>query len=220
MVEKIIADALDTAKARYCESFGKIEPEQTAAVFLEDRWVAIEGSYTPEEISDAVDHIKHRRLTKEFGKGLADLSPFAIKDGEVFIKDAFIGNGITKADCSMKVNTDENGRRYAAGIGIAVEDDDKKVRFLADKFEVHKSGSLQLNNAIATAAEFKIRLSDEMREAVIDAIRESDVFKALLVSQDAQASAQVTLQQTINQAVTDAIHNALKPGGLMHRYWR
>lgn len=217
MVEKIIADALDTAKARYCESFGNIEPEQTAAVFLEDRWIAIEGSYTPEEISDAVEHIKHRRLTKELGKDLADLSPFAIKDGEVFIKDAFIGNGITSANWSMKVNADENGHRSVAGMGVAVEDGKEQVAFKAEKFEVNKSGSLQLNNAISTAAEFKIRLSDDMREAVIDAIRESDVFKALQASQDAQASALVTTQQAIEQAANDAIRNALKPGGLLYR---
>jgi len=74
-----------------------------------------------------------------------------------------------------------------------------------------------INNARIHAAECKTRLSDEMREAVIDAIRESDVFKALQASQDAQASAQVTLQQTINQVVTDAIRNAVKPGGLLYR---
>ena len=125
-----------------------------------------------------------------------------------------------KAAWSIKGHTDDAGVVQVAGMGIAVEDGKEQVAFKAEKFEVHKSGTLHLKDAIATAAESKIRLSDEMREAVIDAICESDVFKALLVSQDAQASAQVTLQQTINQAVTDAIHNALKPGGLMHRYWR
>ncbi|EFH7974165.1 DUF1983 domain-containing protein [Escherichia coli] len=143
------------------------------------------------------------------------ISPFAIKDGEVFIKDAFIGNGVIKADWSMKVNTDENGRRYAAGMGVAVEDGKEQVAFKAEKFEVNKSGTLHLKDAIATAAETKIRLSDDMREAVIDAIRESDVFKALLVSQDAQASALVTMRQAIEQAATDAIRNAVKPGGLL-----
>ena len=87
---------------------------------------------------------------------------------------------------SAKVNTDENGHRYAAGVGIAV-------------------------NNKAT----KIRLTDDMREAVIDAIRESDVFKALQASQDAQASALVTTQQAIEQAASDAIRNALKSGGLL-----
>ena len=79
------------------------------------------------------------------------------------------------------------------------------------------SGTLHLKDAVATAVELKTRLSDDMREAVIDAVRESDLFKALQASQDAQASAQVTLQQTINQVVTDAIRNAVKPGGLLYR---
>jgi len=121
------------------------------------------------------------------------------------------------ASWSTKVNTDENGRRYAAGMGVAVEDGKEQVAFKAEKFEVNKSDTLQLNNAIATAAEFKPRLSDEMRDAVIDAIRESDVFKALLVSRDGQASAQVTVQQAVEQAATNAIRNALKPGGLLYR---
>lgn len=225
MGEKFIADVLDGSKARYCESFGAFEPQQKAVVFLDDRWVAIEGSYTPEEISDAVEHIEHRRLTKELGKDLADLSPFAIKDGEVFIKDAFIGNGITSANWSMKVNADENGHRYAAGMGVAVEDGKEQVAFKAERFSVTAAAQNIIENAQAmtsariTAAELKTRLclSDDMREAVIDAIRESDVFKALLVSQDAQASSLVTTQQAIEQAANDAIRNALKPGGLLYR---
>lgn len=91
-IQQKIADALDTALARHYEQFGNSEPEKTAVYFLAGRWVAIKGSYTADEISDAVEHIKHRRLTKEFGKGLADLSPFTMKDGQVFIKDAVIQN--------------------------------------------------------------------------------------------------------------------------------
>lgn len=152
---------------------------------------AIGGGYTPEEISAAVEQIQAIRSAEAFSKAAKEVSPFAIKDGDVFIRDAFIGNGITTANWSMKVNTDENGRRYAAGVGIAV------------------------NNAAT-----KTRLTDDMREAVIDAIRESDVFKALQASQDAQASALVTTQQAIEQAASDAIRNALKPGGLLYRTLR
>lgn len=39
-----ISDALDTVLARYHEQFGNTEPDNTAVVFLVDRWVAIEGS--------------------------------------------------------------------------------------------------------------------------------------------------------------------------------
>lgn len=117
---------------------------------------------------------------------------------------------------SMKVNTDENGHRYAAGMGVAVEDDKEQIEFKAERFAVTGTAQSIIENARATAAEVKTRLSDDMREAVIDAIRESDVFRALQASQDAQASAQVTMQLSINKAVTDAIRNALKPGGLLY----
>lgn len=61
------------------------------------------------------------------------------------------------------------GVNHVAGIDVAVEDGKKQVAFQAEKFELKNSGTLQLNNAIATAAEFKIRLSDDMREAVNEA---------------------------------------------------
>ena len=109
----------------------------------------------------------------------------------------------------------ESGRRYAAGMGIAVEDGDKKVRFLAESFKVGDEPILRAEVRPIGDDEVKTRLSDDMREAVIDAIRESDLFKALQASLDAQASAQVTTQQAIEQAATDAIRNALKPGGLL-----
>ncbi|WP_230861609.1 hypothetical protein [Enterobacter roggenkampii] len=115
VIQKKIADALDTALARHYEKFGNTEPEKTAAFFLENRWVAIQGGYTPDEIRDAIEHIKHRRLTKEFGKGLADLSPFAMKDGQVFIKDAVI----PKVQLSRTETDPRKG--YAINVGIAPE---------------------------------------------------------------------------------------------------
>jgi|GEM_PF-508460 len=223
-MQKAIADQLDHFKGCWEQRLGTSSEGKTAVIMLSDRYTAIGGGYTPEEISAAVEHIKHRRLTKELGKELADLSPFTIKDGEVFIKDAFIGNGITSANWSMKVNTDENGRRYAAGMGVAVEDGKEQVAFKADRFAVTAAAQSIIENAQAimtnasiTATELKPRLSDEMRDAVIDAIRESDVFKALQASQDAQASALVAMQQAIEQTATDAIRNAMKPGGLLYR---
>lgn len=113
--QELIANALDEAKQRSNEVFGEFPADKTAVVFLADRWVAIEGGYTPDEIRDAVEHIKHRRLTKEFGKGLADLSPFATKDGQVFIKDAVIQN--------VKLSRTETDPRkgYAINVGIGPE---------------------------------------------------------------------------------------------------
>jgi len=191
-MQNAIADQLDHLKGAWDQVLGRSSEGKVPVVMLGGRYTAIGGGYTPEEISAAVEHIQAIRSGNEFSKAVKDVSPFAIKkDGEVFIKDAFIGNGITTANWSMKVNSDENGHRYAAGVGIAVNNEATKTR-----------------------------LSDDIREAVIDAIRESDVFKVLLVSRDAQASDQVAMQLKINQAVTDAIRNAMKPGGLIHRYWR
>jgi len=111
----------------------------------------------------------------------------------------------------------ESGRRYAGSMGVAVEDGDKRVRFLAESFKVGDEPILRAEVRPIGDDEVKTRLSDEMREAVIDAVRKSDLFKALQASQDAQVSAQVTMQLNINQAVTDAIRNAVQPGGMLHR---
>lgn len=96
-------------------------------------------------------------------------------------------------------------------------------------------------NPLSTAI---VKLSDEMREAVIAAVRDSGQFvekptgdeqqsvvfqadrfkataaRAALVQQDAAmaavASEQAALTERINQAVNDAIANAIKPGGLLY----
>ncbi len=125
------------------------------------------------------------------------------------------GGYVTPQNYTIRVGNDENGSLCATGFGVAVENGKKRVELHAEKFEVNMSGTVHLKDAVISAAKMKTRLSDEMRDAVIDAIRESDVFKALLSSQDAQASALVTMQQAIEQATTDAIRNALKPGDLL-----
>lgn len=212
-----IADALDTAQARHYKQFGNAEPGKTSVVFLADRWVAIEGEYSPDEMRDAVEYIKHRRLTKEFGKGLADLSPFAMKDGQVFIKDAVIGNGIVSASYSVTLNVAGKGKPHAAGMVVGVEGDQSKVVFEADRFKVHDAVQSIVGNAVATNAKTKIRLGDEMKQAVIDAVRESELFTAIQVNIDAQTASLTSLQQAMHDAVNDAIRSALKPGGLLYK---
>lgn len=215
MGEKIIADALDTALARHYEQLGNAEREKTAVVFMDGRWIAIQGGYTPDEIRDAVEYIKHKRLTKEFGKGLAELSPFALKDGQVFIKDAVIGNGIVSANYSVTLNVagKGKGKPHAAGMAVGVEGDQSKVVFEADRFKVHDAVQSIVGNAVATNAKTKIRLGDEMTQAVIDAVRESDLFTAIQVNIDAQTASLTGLKQAMHDAVNDVIRNALKPGG-------
>ncbi|EDJ7310829.1 hypothetical protein CQ227_22895 [Salmonella enterica] len=215
MGEKIIADALDTALARHYEQLGNAEREKTAVAFMDSRWVAIQGEYTSDEIRDAVEYIKHKRLTKEFGKGLAELSPFSLKDGQVFIKDAVIGNGIVSANYSLKVNGG-NSKHYAASMALGVEGDQSKIVFKADRFHVHGAAQSIVGHAVASATKVKIKLGDEMTQAIIDAVRESDMFTAMQVNIDAQKASLTGLQQAMHDAVNDAIRNALKPGGLLY----
>lgn len=92
-IQQKIADALDTALARHYEQFGKAEPEKTAVFILSDRWVAIEGSYSPDEMRDAVEYIKRSRLAKKMEKSIKESAPFSVvKDGQLFINDAFIND--------------------------------------------------------------------------------------------------------------------------------
>jgi len=209
-IQQKIADALDTALARYHVQYGNSEPEKTPVVFLAERWVALEGKYTAEEIRDAVEHIKRTRLAKKLRKSLEEISPFSVKDGQVFIKDAFIGGGVVSANYSVKMGMDHTGIQHAAGMSLGVNGDQSKVVFAADRYKVHEAAS-----SITENVKTKIKLGDEMKQAVIDAVRESDLFESLLAGLNAQAASIDGLQRAISDAVTDAIKNALKPGGML-----
>lgn len=54
-----------------------------------------------------------------------------------------------------------------------------------------------------------------MTQAVIDAVRESDLLTAIQVNIDAQTASLTGLKQAMHDAVNDAIRNALKPGGAL-----
>ncbi|HDC4613858.1 TPA: DUF1983 domain-containing protein [Enterobacter cloacae] len=69
--------------------------------------------------------------------------------------------------------------------------------------------------ASATGTATKTRLTDEMQELVLKAVRESDLFAALQAKIDAQTASVVGLQQAMHEAVNDALRNALKPGGIL-----
>ncbi|HDT3543607.1 TPA: DUF1983 domain-containing protein [Enterobacter hormaechei subsp. steigerwaltii] len=144
---------------------------------------------------------------------LSDSEPFTVKNGEVFIKEVVIGDGIVSAKYNMKFNINNDGKEHAAGMTVGVEGDQSKVEFLADRFKVHEAASSIIENAVATSAKTKIRLGDEMKHAIIDAVRESDLFASLLAKIDAQTASVVGLQQAMHEAVNDALRNALKPGG-------
>ncbi|WGL85390.1 DUF1983 domain-containing protein [Enterobacter hormaechei] len=177
------------------------------------------------------------RLTEDKSTGLA----IGVKEGEVFIKDAFIGSGIVSANYNVKLNINNVGKLHEAGMTLGVEDGKSNVEFMADRFKVHEAAQSASNNeetafngdlafggfpgAIshdgANPADgnnaTKTSLNDEMCEAIISAVRESDLFASLQAKIDAQTASVAGLQQAMHEAVNDALRNALKPGGLLYK---
>lgn len=144
---------------------------------------------------------------------LSDSEPFTVKNGEVFIKEVVIGDGIVSAKYNMKFNINNDGKEHAAGMTVGVEGDQSKVEFKADRYKVHETVSSIIGNAVVTKAKINIALADETKQAVIDAVRESDLFASLQAKIDAQTASVAGLQQAMHEAVNDALRNALKPGG-------
>ncbi|MER1496094.1 DUF1983 domain-containing protein [Enterobacter cloacae] len=142
---------------------------------------------------------------------------FVDKSGQAYIHKALIGDGVLSTGYNVKLNINNDGKEHAAGMAVGVEDGQSKVVFEADRFKVHEAASSIIENAVATSAKTKIRLGDEMKQAVIDAVRESDLFASLQAKIDAQTASVVGLQQAMHEAVNDAIRNALKPGGLLFK---
>ncbi|EOY7103233.1 phage tail tip fiber protein [Enterobacter hormaechei] len=175
-------------------------------------WIEGVSSVDTEEIIEALDEEIRNSCALHGLKG----GWFVDKTGKAYIHEALIGNGTLSTNYSVKMNVDYGGKRYAAGMTLGVEDGQSKVEFKADRFKVHEAASSIIENAVATSAKTKIRLGDEMKQAVIDAVRESDLFASLQANIDAQTASVAGLQQAMNEAVTNAIKNALKPGGLLY----
>ncbi|EOW0903235.1 MULTISPECIES: phage tail tip fiber protein [Enterobacter] len=141
---------------------------------------------------------------------------FVDQSGQAYIHKALIGDAVLSKSYSVKMNVAYKGKPHEAGMGLSVEGDQSNVEFMADRYTVHEAASSIIENAVATSAKTKIRLGDEMKQAVIDAVRESDLFASLQANIDAQTASVAGLQQAMNEAVTNAIKNALKPGGLLY----
>ncbi|ECH2877686.1 hypothetical protein GFV06_09725 [Salmonella enterica] len=153
------------------------------------------------------------RVTEDKAMGWA----IGVKDGKVFIKDAFIGSGIVSANYNVKLNINNVGKLHEAGMTVGVEEGKQQVTFKADCFKVQEAASSIIENAVVTNAKMKIRLGNEMTQAVIDAVRESDLFASLQANIDAQAASVAGLQQAMRDVVNDVLRNALKPGGLLYK---
>ncbi|CAM6702637.1 phage tail tip fiber protein [Enterobacter cloacae] len=148
------------------------------------------------------------RVTEDKATGWA----IGVKDGKVFIKDAFVGSCIVSANYNVKMNVDYGGKRYAAGMSIG-QPSEPQATVKADRFKVQEAVQSIGENAVVSATKVKFKLGDEMTQAVIDAVRESDLFASLQASIDAQTASITCMQQAMHDAVNDAIRNALKPGG-------
>lgn len=142
---------------------------------------------------------------------------FVDRSGKAYIHKALIGDGGASQNYSVKINVAGKGKPHEAGMTLGVEDGQSNVEFMADRYMVHEAASSIIENAVTTSAKTKIRLSDEMKQAVIDAVRESDLFASLQAKIDAQTASVVGLQQAMHEAVNDALLNALKPGGLLYK---
>lgn len=175
-------------------------------------WIEGVSSVDTEEIIEALDEEIRNSCALHGLKG----GWFVDKTGKAYIHEALIGNGTLSTNYSVKMNVDYGGKRYAAGMTLGVEDSQSNVEFMADRYTVHEAASSIIENAVATSAKTKTRLGDEMKQAVIDAVRESDLFASLQANIDAQTASVAGLQQAMNEAVTNAIKNALKPGGLLY----
>lgn len=114
---------------------------------------------------------------------------------------------------NVKLNVAGKGKPHEAGMTLGVEDGQSNVEFMADRYTVHEAASSIIENAVATKAKINIAFGDETKQAVIDAVRESDLFASLQAKIDAQTASVVGLQQAMHDAVNDVLRKALKPGG-------
>ncbi|MGU0055446.1 phage tail tip fiber protein [Enterobacter hormaechei] len=80
---------------------------------------------------------------------------------------------------NVKLNINNVGKSHEAGMTIGVEDGQSNVEFMADRYTVHETAQSIIGNAVVTKAKINIALGDETKQAVIDAVRESDLFASL-----------------------------------------
>ena len=183
-------------------------------------WVEGVSSVDAGEIVGALDHeIRNSDAFKVLKDGWSfeKNGTLIINNGQVFINDAKIGGGVLSTNYNVKLNINNVGKSHEAGMTLGVEGEHSKVEFLVDRYTVHEAASSIIENAVATSAKTKIRLGDEMKQAVIDVVRESDLFASLQAKIDAQTASVVGLHQAMHEAVNDALRNVLKPGGLLYK---
>ncbi|MCG8282170.1 phage tail tip fiber protein [Escherichia coli] len=198
-------------------------------------WIEGVSSVDTEEIIEALDEEIRNSCALHGLKG----GWFVDKTGKAYIHEALIGDGVVSANYIVKMNVNHGGKLHVAGMAGCIEGDQRKVVFEADRFKVNEAAQSASNNEKTTfnaGLSFggfpgaishdkanpadgnnatKTSINDEMCEAIISAVRESDLFAALQAKIDAQTASVVGLQQAMHEAVNDALRNALKPGGIL-----
>ncbi|WP_407223926.1 hypothetical protein [Enterobacter hormaechei] len=125
-----------------------------------------------------------------------------INNGEVFVTDAKIDDAVLSKSYSVKLNVAGKGKPHEAGMTLGVEGENSKVEFLPIAIRCMKPlnqpaimkrrhsmlvcllvASRAISHDKANPADgnnaTKTSLNDEMCEAIISAVRESDLFAAL-----------------------------------------
>ncbi|MEG6021932.1 DUF1983 domain-containing protein [Enterobacter hormaechei] len=179
--------------------------------------VELDTTDAQKAIDDLDDKIRNSDAFKVLKDGWSfeKNGTLVINNGQVFITDAKISDGVLSTNYNVKLNDADKGKPHEAGMTLGIEGDQSKVVFKADRFHVHEAASSIIGNAVVSATKTKIGFGDETKQAVIDAVRESDLFAALQASINAQAASVASLQQAMHDAVNGAIRNALKPGGFL-----
>ncbi len=164
-------------------------PAGSAEYNHKGRRIKVNGhaDYFPEHL-----RVKDKRTPKggyvSLGK---DVTTVLRSDGTVGVQIGKLdtANAIIKnaqANYNVQMHINRNGEKCARGVGMTI-------------------------NNTSTAW----RLSDQMHEAIIKAVRESDLFKSLVSSVNAQAASIADLTQVVHSAINDALRNAAKPGGIL-----
>ncbi len=219
--------------------FGKpVDKQYRSAITI---GVELDTSDVQKTIDELDDKIRNSDAFKVLKDGLTfeKNGVLIINNGEVFVTDAKIDDAVLSKSYSVKLNVAGKGKPHEAGMTLGVEGENSKVEFLADRYKVHEAAQSASNNEKTTfnvGLSFggfpgaishdkanpadgnnatKTSLNDEMCEAIISAVRESDLFAALQAKIDAQTASVVGLQQAMHEAVNDALRNALKPGGIL-----
>ncbi|HAS1524252.1 TPA: DUF1983 domain-containing protein [Enterobacter hormaechei] len=209
---------------------------------------------TIDELDDKIRNSDAFKVLKD-GWSFEKNGTLIINNGQVFITDAKISDGVLSTNYNVKLNDADKGKPHEAGMTLGVEEGKQQATFKADRFKVHEAAQSASNNeetafngglafggfpgaishdganpadgnnataepissiASATGTATKARLTDEMQELVLKAVRESDLFTSLQTAIAAKAASTAGLQQAVNDAVSNAIRNALKPGGLLY----